>query len=222
LALPGSSYIMGRISGRPAGDCRSPACSCRAAGDSAGGSLRAPAPWWRLRGRPAPAHFILRVRTEDGLEHAVLQPARVQLIVQYRVGEAAQVRVHIADALHAHLQRDLRLRLQSAPAAVHIARPWNDAVALRARVTGAHQDEGALGREVLLVAFRHQPRPLVAVDVVHCLGVPLACAGRSDGLPARPDRPTRRPRLAGAGLVDIPEPVLALWAKMSIRPVWPK
>nr|GEU28480.1 hypothetical protein [Tanacetum cinerariifolium] len=159
-------------------------------------------------------HFFLRVRAEYGLEHAVLQPARVQFVVLHRVGEAAQVRVHIAGALHAHLQRDFRLRLQAAPAAVDVARPRDDAVALRARVAGAHQDERPLGREVLLVAFGHQARPLVAIDVVHLVGAAGGVAhGGGVQLRLAQVAPYACHALLAQPFINIPQPVLARCAK---------
>ncbi|EEF27476.1 conserved hypothetical protein, partial [Ricinus communis] len=169
----------------------------------------------RLHGRGAEdrlgRHLFLRVRTEDRLEHAVLQPAHVQLVVQHGPGKAAQVGMHVRLALHAHLQRDFHLRLEAAPAPLHVARPRDHAEALRSRVTRAHQDERPFLRIVARIAVGDQFRPFVAVDVVDLV--------RRAGGMARGGRMRFRfaqiaPPAGDAArlevLVDIPEPVARL------------
>ena len=128
----------------------------------------------RLRG-----DRFVRVGPVDGLEHAVLQPARVHLGVErLAAGEAAEVRVRPRQSEEPHLQRQLDLRLEAGPRAAHVARPGDQPEALRTGESRAHHDERPRRRQRLAMGFVHQSRPLVTVGVVHlvagCLQADIA------------------------------------------------
>ena len=141
-------------------------------------------------------NVLLCMRAIDRLEYAVLEPAYVKLFVEYfTAGKTAQIRMDVGQPQQAHLQAELDLRLQAAPAPADVTGPGHHAVTLRAQKTGTHQDHGPGVRVTAGLVLVHHFRPDVAVRVVDFVG------GRLDPCIAQPVQGVRRVYL---GLAEVP------------------